>query len=180
LLSTVPAWSSVPAWAIARFQYAHMAVGIASVYSGGRTASGEYARRSGYTAASRTLPFGTMVRVTNLRNGRSVVVRINDRGPFVRGRIIDLMPAAARAIGSGGLSRVSLNVERVPLPRPDPRKITSYYRIPRCPTGYHRVGHICRIVLPRRPVAPADKTAECANAYLKQSTAAMEYYHCYQ
>jgi len=51
------------------------------------------------TAAHRSLPFGTMVRVTNERNGRSVVVRINDRGPFVRGRVIDVTPAAARALG---------------------------------------------------------------------------------
>ena len=57
--------------------------GIASVYSGERTANGEYARASGLTAAHKTLPFGTRVQVTNKRNGRSVVVRINDRGPFV-------------------------------------------------------------------------------------------------
>ncbi|MGB8758421.1 MAG: septal ring lytic transglycosylase RlpA family protein, partial [Pseudolabrys sp.] len=64
--------------------------GIASVYaySGERTASGERAQPSGFTAAHRTLPFGTRVRVTNKTNGRTVVVRINDRGPFVRGRVI--------------------------------------------------------------------------------------------
>src|SRR5215472_13283238 len=82
--------------------------GIASVYSYGRTATGERVRASAYTAAHRTLPFGTMVRVTNRRSGRSVVVRINDRGPFVRGRIIDMTPAAARAIGISGLGRVTL------------------------------------------------------------------------
>jgi rare lipoprotein A len=70
--------------------------GIASVYSGGRTANGEHARADGLTAAHRSLPFGTRVRVTNKHNGRSVVVRINDRGPFVRGRIIDLMPVHRR------------------------------------------------------------------------------------
>jgi rare lipoprotein A len=84
--------------------------GIASVYSGGRTADGEHAYAGGLTAAHRSLPFGTLVRVTNERNGRSVVVRINDRGPFVRGRIIDLMPAAAHALGFSGLARVSLSV----------------------------------------------------------------------
>jgi peptidoglycan lytic transglycosylase len=84
--------------------------GLASVYSGGRTADGERASPSGLTAAHRTLPFGTMVRVTNERNGRSVVVRINDRGPFVRGRIIDVTPAAARALGFSGLVRVNLTV----------------------------------------------------------------------
>ena len=62
------------------------------------------------TAAHRTLPFGTIVRVTNRRNGQVVVVRINDRGPFVRGRVIDLSPAAGRALGLLGLVEVSLEV----------------------------------------------------------------------
>jgi rare lipoprotein A len=61
-------------------------------------------------AAHRALPFGTRVTVFNRSNGRSVVVRINDRGPFVRSRVIDLSPAAARAIGVDGLSPVSLSV----------------------------------------------------------------------
>ncbi len=84
--------------------------GIASVYSGGRTADGEHASPGGMTAAHRSLPFGTLVRVTNRGTGRSVVVRINDRGPFVRGRIIDLTPAAAHAIGFSGLANVTLTV----------------------------------------------------------------------
>ncbi|HML07730.1 MAG TPA: septal ring lytic transglycosylase RlpA family protein [Xanthobacteraceae bacterium] len=84
--------------------------GLASVYSGERTANGEYARASGLTAAHRTLPFGTLVRVTNARTGRSVVVRINDRGPFVRGRVIDVTPAAAHALGMNGLAPVTLTV----------------------------------------------------------------------
>jgi rare lipoprotein A len=84
--------------------------GIASVYSGEKTANGEYAHASGLTAAHRTLPFGTRVRVTNKKTGRSVVVRINDRGPFIRGRVIDLTPAAARAIGFSGLAPVTLDV----------------------------------------------------------------------
>jgi len=84
--------------------------GIASVYSGVRTANGEYVRASGLTAAHRTLPFGTKVRVTNHQTGRSVVVRINDRGPFVRGRIIDLTPAGAQALGFSGLAHVSVDV----------------------------------------------------------------------
>jgi rare lipoprotein A len=84
--------------------------GIASIYaySGERTANGERAQPSGLTAAHRSLPFGTRVRVTNKSNGRSVVVRINDRGPFVRGRIIDLTPAAARVLGFNGLAHVTL------------------------------------------------------------------------
>ena len=84
--------------------------GIASVYSGQGTANGEYAHARRMTAAHRSLPFGTQVRVTNHRTGRSVVVRINDRGPFVRGRVIDVTPAAARVLGFSGLTRVSLAV----------------------------------------------------------------------
>jgi rare lipoprotein A len=85
--------------------------GIASVYStdsGKKTANGQRLSPAALTAAHRTLPFGTKVQVTNRRNGRVVVVTINDRGPFVRGRIIDLTPAAARAIGFTGLARVTL------------------------------------------------------------------------
>jgi rare lipoprotein A len=84
--------------------------GIASVYSDGMTASGERMNPGAMTAAHRSLPFGTRVTVINRGNGRSVVVRINDRGPFVRGRVIDLSPAAARAIGVSGLAPVSLSV----------------------------------------------------------------------
>jgi len=84
--------------------------GIASVYSGGRTANGEHAAASGLTAAHRSLPFGTMVRVTNQNTGRSVVVRINDRGPFIRGRIIDVTPTAAHALGFSGLTHVTVDV----------------------------------------------------------------------
>ncbi len=84
--------------------------GIASIYSGGRTANGERMRRNALTAAHRSLPFGTLVQVTNRRNGRSVVVRINDRGPFIRGRVIDVTPAAAQALGFSGLTEVSLAV----------------------------------------------------------------------
>src|ERR1700675_1855133 len=84
--------------------------GIASFYSEGPTATGERVVASAMTAAHRTLPFGTMVRVTNTSNGRSVVVRINDRGPFVKGRIIDLTPGAAHAIGCSGLASVTVDV----------------------------------------------------------------------
>lgn len=81
---------------------------IASHYGGKRTASGEIMNPNAMTAAHRTLPFGSVVRVTNLANGRSVTVRINDRGPFVAGRCIDLSAAAARAIGMGGTARVTV------------------------------------------------------------------------
>ena len=87
--------------------------GIASVYStkdGTKTASGKRLNDGHLTAAHRTLPFGTKVRVTNKRNGRSVVVTITDRGPFIRGRVIDLTMAGANAIGMGfGLAPVTLD-----------------------------------------------------------------------
>lgn len=86
--------------------------GIASIctQTGGTTSSGERFVSEKLTAAHRTLPFGTMVRVTNLRNGRSVVVRINDRGPFNKGRIIDVSPAAAKVLQFSGLTSVTLDV----------------------------------------------------------------------
>lgn len=87
--------------------------GAASWYgSGHRTANGERFNPNGMTAAHRSLPFGTKVRVENRRTGRAVIVRINDRGPFVRGRIIDLSRGSARALGMGGTSFVSLQVVR--------------------------------------------------------------------
>jgi len=90
--------------------------GIASVYANGdghawsKTANGERVNPGALTAAHRTLPFGTRVSVVNQRNGKRVVVRISDRGPFVRGRIIDLTPAGAHAIGLSGLAPVTLTV----------------------------------------------------------------------
>jgi len=85
--------------------------GMASVYSykGDKTASGERSDPSAMTAAHRTLPFGTKVEVVNQRNGKKVTVRINDRGPFVRGRIIDITPAAAQTLGFDGLAHVTVN-----------------------------------------------------------------------
>jgi len=88
--------------------------GMASYYSdelaGNRTASGERFDPDELTAAHRSLPFGSLVRVTNVANGDSVVVRINDRGPFSRGRVIDISHAAARQIGMhrSGTARVKL------------------------------------------------------------------------
>lgn len=91
-------------------------VGVASYYAhahqGRRTASGERFDMDELTAAHRTLPFGTRVRVTNLANGRRAVVRINDRGPYKGKRIIDLSYAAARELGmvGRGITRVRLEV----------------------------------------------------------------------
>jgi rare lipoprotein A len=74
--------------------------GVASTYNeGSKTANGEHFYPNGMTAAHRSLPFGTRLHVTNKANGRSVDVRINDRGPFIRGRVLDLAAGAARAIG---------------------------------------------------------------------------------
>jgi rare lipoprotein A len=76
------------------------------------TASGEHFNMNGMTAAHRTLPLNTVVRVTNLENGKSVLVRINDRGPYTNGRIIDLSAGAARKLGmiDDGTTRVRLEV----------------------------------------------------------------------
>ena len=87
--------------------------GGASWYSlGSKTASGERMSSGVLAAAHRTLPFGTHVKVENLGNGRAVVVRINDRGPFVRGRVIDVTRAAAEELGffGHGIARVKLTV----------------------------------------------------------------------
>lgn len=90
----------------------------ADAFQNRKTANGERYRHDVLSAAHRTLPFGTRVRVTNLDNGKSVVVRINDRGPFVRGRVIDLSKSAFSRIGNlrAGLVRVQLEIDR-PAPR---------------------------------------------------------------
>lgn len=91
--------------------------GEASYYghelAGNRTASGERFNPAAYTAAHRTLPLGTRLRVTNRANGRSVVVRVNDRGPFVRSRIIDVSLAAAREIGMVRSGKAIVTLERL-------------------------------------------------------------------
>lgn len=78
-----------------------------------RTANGETFNPEALTAAHKTIPFGTKVRVTNLRNGKSVVVRINDRGPYVRGMTIDLSRAAARIVGMLVAGQVPVRIERL-------------------------------------------------------------------
>ncbi len=96
----------------------HTETGIASYYSlkfqFRRTASGEMFNTFGMTAAHKSLPFGTRVQVTNRNNGKSVIVKINDRGPFIKGRIIDLTSAAFSKIGntSQGTLPVTLKVLR--------------------------------------------------------------------
>ena len=100
--------------------------GIASWYGakhhGRRTASGERFDQKKLTAAHPTLPWGSIVRVTSLASGKSVDVRINDRGPFVKGRIIDLSRAAATALGMAGLMQVQLEV-LTPIEMPENREM---------------------------------------------------------
>src|SRR5258708_33940849 len=95
----------------------YVQVGMASWYGprnhGRRTASGERYDMNAMTAAHRTLPLGTIVRVTNLENHLSVSVRINDRGPYTRGRIIDLSAAAARSLGLKAQGVAQVRIEAV-------------------------------------------------------------------
>lgn len=94
--------------------------GMASWYGGkfhGRTtASGERFNKYEFTAAHRKLPFGTILRVTNLRNGKEVYVKINDRGPFVKGRILDLSLASAEALHFNRRGVIRVKIELVSLP----------------------------------------------------------------
>jgi rare lipoprotein A len=117
--SATPSVNSIqPNVSVESRQLIAQSVGTASFYGnqpgegGPLTANGERYNPGGYTAAHRTLPFGTRVRVTSPSTGRSVVVRINDRGPFVGNRVIDLSVGAARAIGltSSGVGTVSMEV----------------------------------------------------------------------
>jgi rare lipoprotein A len=107
---------AVPVLAQARGSSSDLGSGQASYYSnefaGKRTASGEIFNPKAMTAAHRTAPFGSHIRVTNLRNNRNVVVRINDRGPWKKGRIIDVSYAAAKQIGMhhSGTARVQLTM----------------------------------------------------------------------
>ncbi|MFL6797717.1 MAG: septal ring lytic transglycosylase RlpA family protein [Xanthobacteraceae bacterium] len=91
--------------------------GLASYYHHTKTASGDKFDPHAFTAAHRTLPFGTRVRVTELKTGRSVTVRINDRGPFIRGRVVDVSKSAAQELGmtGRGITRVKLEVLEEPI-----------------------------------------------------------------
>lgn len=116
--STTSVTSSQPQSSVESKQLIAQSIGQASFYGnepgegGPLTANGERYNPGGLTAAHRSLPFGTKVRVTSANTGRSVVVRVNDRGPFVGGRIIDLSTGAARAIGltNSGVGNVRLDI----------------------------------------------------------------------
>lgn len=92
-------------------------IGHASYYgrelAGRKTASGEVFRPEGMTAAHRSLPLGTKVKVTNLSNGKAVVLRINDRGPFVRGRMLDVSHGAAKVLGFAAAGTARVRIERL-------------------------------------------------------------------
>lgn len=99
----------------------HELVGKASYYgseykSTRHTANGEHFNKNAYTAAHKTLPFGTVVKVTNTRNNKTVEVRINDRGPFIKGRVIDVTVAAAKELGmiQSGVAPVELEIISMP------------------------------------------------------------------
>jgi rare lipoprotein A len=116
---------------------AQASTGVASYYgpgfAGKKTASGERFNPGGLTAAHRSLPFGTRLKLTNLANGVSVIVRVNDRGPFVHGRVLDVSHGAARVLGMTGSGTARLQIERIggggqvadnstPAPRPSKGK----------------------------------------------------------
>lgn len=119
-LTIVAILISAPTLASARVKAGQTQKGVASYYHdslhGNKTANGEIYRKGERSAAHKTLPLGTKVRVTKLSNGKSIVVRINDRGPFVKGRIIDLSRRAARDLGiiRSGISKVRVEVLSVP------------------------------------------------------------------
>jgi rare lipoprotein A len=83
-------------------------------FNGRKTANGEVFDKNALTAAHQTLPFGTKVKVTNLENGKSVIITINDRGPFARGRILDLSYAGAQALGMLGTGTARVQLEVLP------------------------------------------------------------------
>ncbi|HHE51759.1 MAG TPA: septal ring lytic transglycosylase RlpA family protein [Candidatus Acetothermia bacterium] len=117
LITVVAVVGAIVLWQVAGPYYE---VGIASWYGpgfqGNHTANGEIYDMNGISAAHKTLPFGTIVRVVDLETGKSVVVRINDRGPFIEGRIIDLSKGAAEKLGiiDKGITRVGLRILRWP------------------------------------------------------------------
>ena len=92
---------------------AQASIGLASYYKIGKhTANGERYNPNGFTAAHRKFPFGTWLKVTNLGNKRYVIVRVNDRGPFVKGRVLDVSYGAAKELGmvGRGVTRISFDV----------------------------------------------------------------------
>ena len=137
--------------------------GKASYYSNGlhgrRMSNGERYDRNAFTCAHRTLPFGTRLKITNPRNGKSVIVRVTDRGPFVRGRVVDLSYAAARELGTlaSGVAYVKVEVVRKETEIPFPSESTGTLEIPEIEYG---TAGVCYEFIPEWEKVEEDKPKE--------------------
>ena len=119
-LGIIAILACMPLAASAKYTSGDTQTGVASYYSkrfhGAKTASGQRYDQTAYTAAHKRLPFGTKVRVTQKKTGKSVVVTINDRGPYVKGRVIDLSRRAARDLGMLKRGSTKVVIEILSLP----------------------------------------------------------------
>ena len=137
--------------------------GKASYYSNGlhgrRMSNGERYDRNAFTCAHRTLPFGTRLRITNPRNGKSVIVRVTDRGPFVRGRVVDLSYAAARELGTlaSGVAYVKVELVRKETEIPFPSESTGTIEMPEIEYG---TAGVCYEFIPEWEKVEEDKPKE--------------------
>ena len=137
--------------------------GKASYYSNGlhgrRMSNGERYDRNAFTCAHRTLPFGTRLRITNPRNGKSVIVRVTDRGPFVRGRVVDLSYAAARELGTiaSGVAYVKVEVVRKETEIPFPSESNGTIEMPEIEYG---TAGVCYEFIPEWEKVEEDKPKE--------------------
>lgn len=137
--------------------------GKASYYSNGlhgrRMSNGERYDRNAFTCAHRTLPFGTRLKITNPRNGKSVIVRVTDRGPFVRGRVVDLSYAAARELGTlaSGVAYVKVELVRKETEIPYPSESNGAIEMPEVEYG---TAGICYEFIPEWEKVEEDKPKE--------------------
>ena len=137
--------------------------GKASYYSNGlhgrRMSNGERYDRNAFTCAHRTLPFGTRLKITNPRNGKSVIVRVTDRGPFVRGRVVDLSYAAARELGTlaSGVAYVKVELVRKETEIPFPSESNVTLEIPEIEYG---TAGVCYEFIPEWEKVEEDKPKE--------------------
>lgn len=137
--------------------------GKASYYSNGlhgrRMSNGERYDRNAFTCAHRTLPFGTRLKITNPRNGKSVIVRVTDRGPFVRGRVVDLSYAAARELGTiaSGVAYVKVELVRKETEIPFPSESTVTIEMPEIEYG---TAGVCYEFIPEWEKVEEDKPKE--------------------
>ena len=137
--------------------------GKASYYSNGlhgrKMSNGERYDRNAFTCAHRTLPFGTRLKITNPRNGKSVIVRVTDRGPFVRGRVVDLSYAAARELGTlaSGVAYVKVELVRKETEIPFPSESTGIIEMPEIEYG---TAGVCYEFIPEWEKVEEDKPKE--------------------